>query len=238
MIEIDIGKLIKALLKRIWIVILTSVIFMATAYVYTSNYVTPIYTASTSLYIQNTNNYQGYISSGDLISSENLAATISILLKSNNIMSKVAESLDIEIAPQQLASMVTTSAIIQTGVLDISVSSSDPYLSHEIANAIGAVAPAEIMNFISAGNVRLLDKAILPVFPSSPNIMKNTTLAAALGFIIACIILILIELFDTRIKSESDIKQIADIYIIGIIPNVSQKKMAEDKPGGKKKKSK
>jgi capsular polysaccharide biosynthesis protein len=224
MIEIDIGKLIKALFKRLWIIILTTGIFMIGAYIYTSNYVTPIYTASITLYVQNTNDYDGYISSGDLASSENLAGTISVLLTSNNVMSKGAESLGEEYSPQQLASMIDTRGIFETGVLEISVKSSDPYRSQTVANAIGAIAPAEIMSFITAGNVKLIDQATLPAFPSSPNIMSNATRAAGLGFVITCIIIVLIELFNTKIRSENDIKQIADTYILELY-NVSQIKL-------------
>jgi capsular polysaccharide biosynthesis protein len=236
MIEIDIGKLLKALLKRIWIIILVTLLFLAGGYEYTTRYVHPVYTAWTTLYIQNTSNYEGNISSGDLTSSSSLASTVSILLKSTNIMGKVAESLDDGYTSQELAQMFETSVTTNTGVLSISVQNRNPDEAQRIANAIADIAPAELMKFISGGSVKLLDRATLPYYPTSPNIIKNTVLAAAVGFVLSCAALILIELFDTRIKSENDLKQIADIYIIGIIPNVPQKKVTEEKSGGKKRK--
>ncbi len=235
--EIDISRLLKTLMKRSWIVIIVALLFGIGAREYTDRYVTPVYTASVSMFIQNTINNDGNISSGDLNSSQALAGTLSVLLESNRVMEKVVQNLDdTEMSPSRLASMVSTSVVDATGILNIYVQSTDPYLAQKAANTIGYVAPQELMKFLKAGSIELLDQAALPFYPSYPDVRQNTILAAVTGFVVASILVMLIELFDTRIKSENDIKQITDIYVIGVIPIIRQKKPAEDNAIVKKKK--
>jgi capsular polysaccharide biosynthesis protein len=232
--EIELDRLLKVLLKRSWIIILLTLVTGMTMFYYSKEFKTPIYTASTSFYVQNTTNYQGNINANDLLSSQALADTITVLLKSDTIMGKVVEELGVNIQPQQLASMVSTSTVESTGVMLIMVSDSNPQFAQQVANAIGTVAPKEIINFIEAGNVELLDKAALPYFPSYPTPTKDALLAAAVIFVIACAVVIFMELLDTRIKTEDDITRITNLSILGTIPNIT-KIATEVSAGGKKK---
>lgn len=235
--EINVERLFKTLMRRLWILIIIALLFGYVAYEYTDRYITPIYSATISMYIQNANNYKGNITSGDLNSSQALAGTISVLLKSNRVMEKVAQSIsDIQISPGQLASMVSTSVVESTGILNITVRSENPYIAQKAVNAIGEVAPGELMAFLDAGKIELLDHANLPLFPSYPNVKQNILFAAIIGFVLSALAVMLIDLLDTRIKSEDDIKQITDIYLIGVIPQVEYKSFAKEKTNVKKKK--
>lgn len=222
--EIEIKRLIKPLVKKWWIIILSASILAVTVYQYTNNYITPVYSTYTTMYIQNTTDYQGYISSGDILSSRKLLSTYVVLLESISFMEKVAEKVDLGYSSYEIRSMVSASSVNDTEVLRVQVRNVNPFHAQNIANAIGEVAPTEIMRVFNAGNVAVIDEAILPNFPAYPNTSQNTLLGGLIGLIIACGIILLKEMLDTRIRTERDLRQIISIPVIGIVPNAIYKR--------------
>jgi capsular polysaccharide biosynthesis protein len=222
--EIDLLRLIKSLLKRWWFIGLLTLVFTVTVFVYTDRYITPLYTAYTTVYIQNTADYQGYISSGDLLSSQQLANTFRVLLRSNKVMELVAEQVDLGYSPAYLSSMVSAVSVNNTEVMRVSVTNENAQHAQAIANAVGEVASREITSFFNAGKVVVVDTAALPAVPSYPDTRTNTMTGALLGFLLACAIIILKELLDTRIKTESDLRRFTQLPLIGVIPNHSKHK--------------
>lgn len=217
-------SLIKALLKRWKIILLITVIFCIASFLFTYNFIAPVYSVSTTMYIRNTDNYKGDIYSGDILSSQELCNTFSVLIKSSSVMEKVAQNVNADISTlgytaSQISSMVSATPITKTSIINISVRSTNPYIAQNIANVISEVAPDEIMGIIGAGHAEIIDKAKISEYPFYPNINQNVMLAGLIGFAFSCIIIILIEILDTSIKSENDLRQITDIPIIGIIPN-------------------
>ena len=51
--ELDFGELTKFLFKRIWIILLCVVLMGTGVFVYTKNFVTPMYDASVTIYVNN-----------------------------------------------------------------------------------------------------------------------------------------------------------------------------------------
>ena len=68
---------------------------------------------------------------------------------------------------------------------------------------------------------------VLPDQPSSPNILLNTLIGALLGFIISCIIILLLDMLDIKIKSKEEIANKYSLPILGSIPLYSEDKKHE-----------
>jgi len=222
--EIELKRIVQALLKK-WIIIVLSVtILSAGAFLYSYFYVTPIYEAYVTIYVQNSRDYEGQISYDSLASSKELIGTCIALLKSNTIMNQVAEDVNLGYDSQQLIKMISATGIESTGILRVAVYNQNPYYAQEIANTIAEIAPAEIVRVITAGNVAVIDKAMFPEEPYSPHIMLNTMIGAIFGLILSCLIIIILELSDTRIKSEFDLAESTTMPVIGVIPTIKPNK--------------
>ena len=93
-VRIDLVKLIKYLLKRIWLVILFAGLGFAAMYFKTNYKAVDTYTASGTMYVYNVNpnmvNYQ-YATSNDLNSAVQLIDTYMVVVKSNKVMDVVAD---------------------------------------------------------------------------------------------------------------------------------------------------
>mgnify|MGYP001015804139 CR=1 FL=1 len=79
---------------------------------------------------------------------------------------------------------------------------------------------------VEAGSVKVISNASLATEPVSPNIKKNTMLAAAVGFVLVIGIIVLQVLLDNKINTEEDVTKYLDMTVLGVIPQYDQ--------GGKK----
>ena len=116
--------------------------------------------------------------------------------------------------------MFSGTSVNNTEVMRITIKSEDPIEAMIIANAFIDVAPDEILRVIKAGAVEILDRATVPLNPSSPSMMKNVAIGTVLGLIAAVAFVILYELFNTKVRSEENLLRVVKAPIIGYIPDL------------------
>ena len=92
--EIDLKQLLLALIHKAWLLVLCALIAGGIAYVYTANFITPLYRASVSIYVNNASPQAGngsYISGSDLATAQRLVNTYVNIIRSNTVLEKVAQ---------------------------------------------------------------------------------------------------------------------------------------------------
>lgn len=218
--EIDLGRILRALLRKLWLLFLCAVIVAGAVYLYTKNIITPQYEASVSIYVNNKNtNQSAGITSSDLATSQRLVDTYMVILKSNTVLNKVAIELGLDIPPAELRRMILAESSDGTEVFTVNVTNPDPQLAMDIANAIATAAPAEIANIVEGSSTKIVDWATLPKTPSSPSVIRNTALGGIIGVLIASLIVTIQVLVDVRIKGEEDLARISEAPVLGNIPD-------------------
>lgn len=221
--ELDLRDIAVAIWERAWIIILSALLCGGAIFVYSRFIATPIYSATTSMYVYNggdrTNNV---ISQSDLATSQKLVNTYMVILKSNAVLSKVKETLSLGYSVEEIRNMISTSSINATEAFSITIKNKSPEEAKIIANTIAVVAPSEIMRVVKAGSVEVIDYAELPNVPTSPNIMKNTVIGCLLGVIVSSAAIIIYNVFDTVVSSQQKLESIFDIPVIGVIPSFNQ----------------
>lgn len=126
----------------------------------------------------------------------------------------------------QLNKRVTVAAVDDTQVMKITVQSDSPEWARQVCEQIITVAPDVIKEAVEAGSVKVISNPSLATEPVSPNIKKNTMLAAAVGFVLVIGIIVLQVLLDNKINTEEDVTKYLDMTVLGVIPQYDQ--------GGKK----
>ena len=221
--ELDLRLLVLALMRKLWLIVLCAVILGAAAFGYTRYFVTPMYRASVTIYVNNNRvNIEGNtaaLTSSDLSVAQRLVSTYVITLKSDRVLNKVAQELDVNLSAAQIRNMISASAVDETEVFEVQITNADPALAAQIANAIAKVAPDEISEIVVGSSTKIIDYAKVPSSPSSPNVMRNTALGAIIGIALAAVIAILQELLDVRVREEQDVVRISDAPILGRIPD-------------------
>ncbi len=70
-------------------------------------------------------------------------------------------------------------------------------------------------------NVRVVDKALVPQTPVSPNVKRNIMMALLLGIFLGLGLAFAVEFLDTSIKSPEDVEKLVGLPSLGIIPTFS-----------------
>ena len=222
--DIKLAELFVALLRRFWLVVLCAVILGVSSYVYTSNFVDPMYRSRITIYVNNKNTENKSttgITSADLTTSQRLVNTYIQILKSNRVLDPVAEEIGGEYEASHIRSLLTASALSETEVFEVWISHPDPEMAAKIANAIADVAPKQIEEILEGSSTKVIDRAKIAEKPYSPNVSRNAMLGMAGGAIAAACLIILQTLLDVRVKGEDDLAQLSEAPVLGVIPDLA-----------------
>lgn len=226
-IEIDLLKLVKDLWRRAWIIALAAIIGAGGMFSYAAFGITPLYQASALMYVNNStvSLSSGFaISPGELAAAQSLVETYSIILESRNTLDEVIERADLDYTYEDLTSMVSASAINETEIFNVTVTSPNPWEAELIANTIADVLPEKIADIVDGSSVRIVDYAVVPSQKVSPNVTKHTAMGMFFGIFVTCGIIVIRSLLDTTITSEEYLTQHYDIPVLAVIPELSSSK--------------
>lgn len=219
--EIDLRQIFSILWHRAWLIVLVTILFGAAALSITYFFITPMYTAGVTLYVNNSSQSETMTSS-DLSVSRSLVDTCVTIIHSPTVMDKVVEESDLDFSSAEILSMLSAGAISNTEIFEVSISNENPETAAEIANAIAVVVPDEIEKIVEASSIKIINRAVTPTEKSSPSYSRNTAVGAGIGLVLIVMIVVLVELLDVRIKSEEDLEKMFDLPILGAIPVFDQ----------------
>lgn len=232
--ELDLKKTVDVLLSKIWTIVAATLVGAMLFLIVNIFFVTPKYTSTALLYVSNVSERKtSVVTTSDVAVSKQLVDTCVVILNSRTVLDKVAEQAGLGYSATKIKKMISAQSVSSTEVFRISVTHTNPQEAQIIADAILKVAPSEIKRVINAGAVSIIDYATLPLAPSSPNIPKNTVLGAILGAALAIGVILLTQVFDSRIKNEFELAESFDLPIIGVIPSF---RMAEKTSSSRRKK--
>ena len=221
-IIIDWLFILKSLLKRAWIIILAGAICGITALIYTLTCITPMYSSSVMLYVNNKSfslgNTSVSISAADLSASQSLIDTYITILNNRTTMEEVAEESGLDYSYGKLQSMISTSKVEGTEVFRVTVTSDDPNEAAHIANCVSKVLPERIEDIIEGSSMRIVDKAVVNTTKVSPSVTSNTLKFFVIGAFITALAIALLSILDDTIRSEDYILQTYNVPILSKIP--------------------
>lgn len=223
-IEIDFKKIFEMIKRKLVYIILITVIGAVISGCVTNFFITPQYTAGIKLYAWSNGEHiltpGNSITQNELEASQMLINTYLEAIKSDTFIEKVADQVEGNVSVNDIKKMLSCSAIEETNMFRVAVTSTNPKQAEEIANVIADVCPDELVRMLKVGGVEIIDYAKEPTKPSSPNTQKNVLIGAAAGFILSFAFFFLKDMFDTSINDENDLKKEFDIPIIGTIPKL------------------
>ena len=224
-IEIDLRRVFEAILKKIWLVVIVTVLAGAMAFVYTQQFVTPLYKSKAMFYVNNSNISLGdaslSVTTGDISASRNLVKTYIVVLNTRSTLMDVIDYAGVDYSYAQIKDMIAAAPVDETEVFEVVVTSPDPVEADKIADAITYILPKKITSIIEGTSAKIVDASIVAAAPSSPNKMKNTALGAILGMIATMGFIALVEIFDTTIRTEEDIDMVSNYPILASVPDMA-----------------
>ncbi|MGB2951830.1 MAG: polysaccharide biosynthesis tyrosine autokinase [Gaiellaceae bacterium] len=191
---------------------------------------TPVYRAETKIVVGQGNSlFQPTFANAV----QPFTATMSDLVTSNVVASRVIHQLGLNESPEQLLQKVSVSINPQTAVLGISVDDHSAQQARRIADALGVTFSQLVKQRFGNRPVKigpsgsLLDAPLTAtiwdpahVDPNkvAPKPKRNIAIAAALGLVLALLGAFLREHFDRRLRTREEVEDALGVPVIGQIP--------------------
>lgn len=223
---INIMDLVMLAWRRLWIIALAAVIFAVSAYSYCSFFVTPTYSAKSSILVTNgaVTVYDQYsdkttVSASDISASLYLSYTVVDILKTADIYKDLADALGEDYNYQNLMGRTSVARRSEdTLFIDITFTSTDPEEAMRIANKFAEISCKYIPGFIPHSIASVASTAIKATM-THPRTLMTTGVAGIAGAVIAYIILFVIESMNRSIKGEEDFTNNFDVPLLGAVPD-------------------
>lgn len=223
---IDLTEILSAVRQHLLELIFVTLAAALVGFTVSKFLMTPKYDSSALMIVNTRQDVNANVTSDQINSATKLVSTYSIIIKSDTVLQQVIDNLGLNLTYAQLNKRVTVAAVDDTQVMKITVQSDSPEWARQVCEQIITVAPDVIKEAVEAGSVKVISNPSLATEPVSPNIKKNTMLAAAVGFVLVIGIIVLQVLLDNKINTEEDVTKYLDMTVLGVIPQYDQ--------GGKK----
>lgn len=219
-IEVDLLQFAKKLLENAKYIILVIVIFGILGYLGTTIFMTPVYQAGAKMIVNSRKDETLNITNDQLNSARNLVETYAVIIRGRDVMNRVIDELDLQESYDQLANSINVKSVNNTPIMQIYVKHSNRDTALMITAKLLEIAPAVLVETTSAGSVKAVEQPYISPDPVSPNVFRNTVLMSFCGFVLTCLVILILMLLDNTYKTDVDIQKDLGLPVLGIIPEV------------------
>ncbi len=218
--ELTLRDVLKIIQQRIWLVVLLPVFAVIITAIVVFYVIAPTYTATASMYVLNKQNADSSsVNYSDLQSSSLLTADYRELVLSKRVLGAVSQEYGLKSSDFD----VDVTSANNTRIIQISATTKDPVLSANLANSIGQEFAVVVVEIMDANNVNFVDIAVPPTSPSGPRKTVAILIAAVAGLLLGIIIAVLIEAFNTTIRTVEDVEEHLGLTVLARVPKFEVK---------------
>lgn len=238
--ELDLKELFNLFWNKKLQIILIVLIFIVLGVIYTVGFTTPMYTSSTTLLLAGTEKQEGQaqttnsITATDITINSNLVSTYSELVKSKNVLSQVISNLEIDINEDELRKNISVTAVKDTELIEIAVTTQNPEYAPKIANETAKVFIQKVAEFYNINNVHIVDEAEISQEPSNINHQKDIIIFAFIGLVVAVVYVLVANMLDTTIKTAEEIEKYFKVPVLASVPVCDLEGAIDKKRGGRR----
>lgn len=239
-LEIDLVELLYRMLEKIKWIIAAALVGMVAAGVFTKFFVTPVYQATSKLYVQEAQDKVVDLSAINL--STQLAADYVQVFNNWHVHEGVINSLNLPYSTNHIQRMLSINIPDGTRIIEITVTSTDPQEAYDIAMAYAKVAPAFIEAKMETMRPNIFEEPRVPTRPSAPNNTLNVFLGTFMGGAVAVAIIFFQFVSDDRVRNAEMLQKRLGLATLGMMPlqdsgsdtNKSVKNVKKNTKGAKK----
>jgi len=221
---VNLQDFVKSLRTR-WLTVLVTVVIMALGATAYSILTTPVYQASTRLFVSTaagsslSDMYQG-----NRFSQERVVSYAELLM-GETIAQRTVDKLGLDMSASELREKVEASAKLDTVLIDVQVLDTSPVRARDIANTlseefVSMVRELETPEGGTTADARVVveQRASIPSSPVVPNTERNIGIGVVLGIVLGVALAVIRDLLDNTVKDRETTEQITGTGIVGSIP--------------------
>lgn len=224
---IDLREYIRIIRKRYLIILMLPIIAVLTSALLSWFVIQPTYEANTTLIVGKVQGQTEGLGSNDynmVMANKQLAKTYGEIAKSNTVLSKVNQELQLGYTAEELKKKVKVDSVGDTELISIAVQDRNPQEACRIANSLAGNFSSRVMEIKKVQYVSMVDKAAVPEKPIKPKKMLNVAVSGFLGLMIGSGLALLLEYLDNTLKSTEDVQRWLELPVLGVIPSFNTEK--------------
>lgn len=226
--EIDLLELLMVMKKHLSAILLAGIVGLVIMFAYTSFLVTPLYSASSMMYVMPDNsNSMNSSTLSDMQVGQQLTSDYSSMIESRSFMEDVIKKLNLTIDYQQLLEKVEVTNPTSSRILQVTVNDPNPQTAADIANEVASVAESKLKEITGMQAIKIYEEAAVPEKPSSPSLKKNCALGLLAGIVLAMAVITVLYLMDDTIKTEDDIEKYLGMTTLAVLPYNGRKQQRQ-----------
>ncbi len=217
--EIDLKELFDMFWSRKIIIFLIILIFIGIGTVYTKFMIKPDYKSVATLVLTKKSADDKTITQTELTLNQKLVATYTQLVRSDVVLTKVIENLNSQIDLNTLRNSVSVNMVTSTQFIEISVTNENPETAQMLAKEISNVFIDKVKEIYNMDNISIFDEPKSNTKPYNINYLKNISMCAIIGCVVAIAYVFFMSMLDTSIKSQEEAERRLELNVLAQIPN-------------------
>ena len=219
-LELSFTKITNAL-KNHWILITAlTLVFAVLGFLYSKFLVTPMYESSVNMIVQTnaTTAADQSVSNEYVNSAKNLAKTYSEILNGSKVQNHVIDDLALDMTSWELGKLAVAAPLTDSQVVRVTVTTENPDLSKQIADAYLRLGPDDLNELVEAGKCNPVSGVEAKAEAIQPGMTRTVELMGIIGFALSFAYALLRELKKNYIVDMDDVKELLGLPVIGVIP--------------------
>lgn len=221
---IDLVELMYRLLDGWKLIVCLAVGLALISGLYTAFFVTPMYEATSIIYVLS--NRDSAINMSDLQLGSELTQDYIKVFQMWEVHEEVISNLDLPYSYLEMQDMLSVVNDSDTRMLDINVTSDDPQEAADIANEYAQVASQYIADTMATDKPNIMSVALVPSNPVSPSLTRNILLGFLLGGILAVGSITIHMMTDDKYKTAEEIRRFTGLATLAAVPVEDSRKDA------------
>lgn len=217
----DWNKYFRMIVKKSWLIILITVVFVLIASYVSFFMIKPRYEASTRLIVLiNSKDYNG-VTYEDLLAGQLLVKNYKELIKSRAVTSEVIRKVQLtDMTDDDLAKSINVELEPDSSMIRILVQHENPAVVANIVNEVSTVFIQKASELLKINNIILVDKAIIPEKPVYSRAILIIGFSFLAGIFLSLGLVLTIAFFDDTLGNYEEVELKTGLPVIGIIPDM------------------
>ncbi len=227
--EIDISRCVHALFKKKKFIALITALFLVIGFALTIEPQSDKYTAKATVYGAADGSYydsanavtamNAYL---DVATSYKVSQRAALLMGRSDVDANyIQEAITVDSSTNSSSTNFMTS---KGTIITFSATTTDPELSMEMADATAKSYALEMNAILNEDSIKVLDTAYEAELSYNAvfEAWKGRIKYALLGFVLACFIVVVCEVFDKKVRTLREATMRSELPVIGIIPDYKE----------------
>ena len=226
-LEIDLVEMFYYFRTKIAVILAAFFIGAVAAGIITYFFITPEYQATSKLYMVSASG-DSVVDLTDLNLGTSLSLDYEELLRIRPIFEEIIKEEKLPYSYNELLGMVDISAVDDTRILTVTVTSTDPAEAQKVANALAEKAVTYVPELMEVSAPNIAEHAIYPEGKSSPSLSRNIMLGAILCTALVMAVLVILFMMDDTLQSAEDVEKVFGIMPMTVIPEGDMKEISDE----------